>query len=101
MIERAYGVLLDGAGGAKRPESDSAGQSGSTSQIARNPCLQAGCVFIRRRASSASARLPKPKVAGSRPVVRFSGAESPALGGFPGRLSDGSQSREQANSVAP
>jgi hypothetical protein len=34
-------------------------------------CLECGFVALRRRASFWSARLPKPKVAGSRPVVRF------------------------------
>jgi hypothetical protein len=43
-------------------------------------CLECGFVADRRLASFSSARLPKPKVAGSRPVVRFSG-----FARFPGR----------------
>src|SRR5215218_7016718 len=61
---------------AKRPRNRSASRCGIAPREAPKACRSGGFVVLRRVASFWSARLPKAKVAGSSPVVRF--AEGPA-----------------------
>jgi hypothetical protein len=56
---------------AQTSSASSALECGAGPSEGSDLCLECGFVVLRRQASSSSARLPKPKVAGSRPVVRF------------------------------